>query len=216
MLDYREAGKPYGRGEGKGVALVDAHVAALRKLGLLRERSPQAGASEAIMLPKETRVFDIAIPAENMNELEQVESTGALHVGTWARDIIRLAAKASSEEPQILTLAALGTRTMGLRADYPITTKQVWERAKKFGKSVTVKEMIQVAIEAAKGNVQVETGKPLVGIMDPITGSSGDPSVLDVERRRDGLWFCARFADPGDRWGPDDQFVVSPGKVISS
>jgi len=100
---------------------------------------------------------------------------------------------------------------MGIRDEYP-TTKQVWDKAKEFGDRVTAEEMLQIAIEAAKGNIQVEIGKPLVGIMEPVTDSSGYLDTLYVERRRGGLFLYASDAYSDHLWDPGYQFVVSSRK----
>lgn len=164
----------------------------------------------AVLLP------DITMLSMSNEEMEKLaDSTIGLNVGTWARDIIQRARTASSEGSQMLSLTALDSRTMGLRANYP-TTKQVLERTKKFGDKISAEAMVKLAVEAAKGNIQVEIGKPLVGVMESITDSDGHPSVLAIARRRDGLWLNALYANLGTQWDPGVQFVVSPPQVISS
>lgn len=142
-----------------------------------------------------------------------VDATKGLNLGTWGRDILKRA-PVTSEEHQTMSLVVMDARTMGVSGDCP-TTKQVWERAEKFGDRITAEGMLKIAIEAAKGNIQVEIGEPLVGIMELVSDSLGSPRVLYVERRRDGLFLRAVCASPGG-WPPDCLFVVSPRKLISS
>lgn len=157
------------------------------------------------------RLPDITTVGMSNEEMERLaDSARGLHVGVWGRDIIKRAPIAP-KEPLTLSPVALDARTMGIRDEHP-TTKKVWDKAKEFGDRITAEEMLQIAIEAAKGNIQVEIGKPLVGIMEPVTDSLGYLLTLYVGRRRVGLWLDAHFAHPDDRWDPGSQFVVSARK----
>lgn len=157
------------------------------------------------------RLPDITTVGMSNREMEELAgATRGLNLGDWGRDVLKRAPVAS-KEPQTLSPIVMDAHTMGINGDYP-TTNQVWEKAKEFGDRVTAEKMLKIAIEAAKGNIQVEIGKPLVGIMEPVADSSGDPDVLCVERYRDGLWLDAYDANPNDQWASDDQFVVSSRK----
>jgi hypothetical protein len=161
---------------------------------------------DAIRLP------DVQTVGMSNGEMERLaDATRGLSLGTWGRDILKRA-PTTSKEPLTLSPVILGnSRAMGIRDEYP-TTKQVWEKAKKFGDRVTAEEMLQIAIEAAKGNIQVEIGKPLVGIMEPVADSDGTLDTLYVVRHKDGLFLHAVYAASDDQWDPVYQFVVSSRK----
>ncbi len=200
-----------------GLMALRASVDHAAKKGWLTPRMPKQGlaieTSTNLLLPEGAiRLPEIITNGMSNEEMRQLaDSTRGLNVGSWARDVIKRAPTSSLEEPQAQDLATLDPRTMGLGADYP-TTQQIWEKAKKFGDRVSVETMVKLAVEAAKGNIQVEIGKPLVGIMELVTDSNGRPRVLYVRRSEGGLWLDADCADPGNGWRPVDQFVVSPRK----
>lgn len=157
------------------------------------------------------------IQTAGMTNVEMVllaDATSGLRLGNWGRDVIR-EASVTSKGPQTRSPVAMNAQTMGIREDCP-TTNQVWEKAEEFGDRISAEAMLQIAIEAAKGKIQVEIGKRLVGIMEPVADSRGSPAVLYIERRGGGLWLDAHYARPGDRWDRGDQFVVSRSQVISS
>ncbi len=200
-----------------GLMALKASVDHAGKQGWLTPRMPkQQGltteTSTGPIIPEGTiRLPEIQTVGMSNKEMEKLaDSTRGLNIGTWARQGLQRAAT-SPEGEQTLIPVAMSTRTMGLQADYPTTT-QVWKKAKEFGDTISAEAMLRLAIEAVKGNIPVETGKPLVGIMEPFTGSYGGPDVLCVGRNEDGLWFDASYANPDDGWNPDCQFVVSPRK----
>lgn len=158
------------------------------------------------------RLPDIATVGMSNEEMERLaDSTIGLHVGDWGRNVIKRAPTAS-KEPLTLSPVVLGNaRAMGIRDKHP-TTKQIWDKAKVFGDRVTAEGMLQIAIEAAKGNIRVEIGKPLVGIMEPVTDSNGRLDTLYVVRYEVGLWLGARYADPVYQWNPGNRFLVSSRK----
>lgn len=168
--------------------------------------------SKDLVMPGMIRLPEVATIGMSNEEMEKLaDSTRGLNVGDWGRNIIKRAPTAS-KEPLIVSPVVLGNaRTMGIRDEYS-TTKKVWDEAKKLGDRVTAEEMLQIAIEAAKGNIQVEIGKPLVGIMEPVADLPGVLLTLYVARNWVGLWLDAHSAYPAYRWGPDAQFVVSSRK----
>jgi hypothetical protein len=201
----------------KGIGLVDDFVDSLEAKGLLPERfkvtrATLRGLETIPTLPEGAiRLPEIQTVGMSNKEMEKLaDSTRGLNIGTWARQGLQRAAT-SPEGEQTLSPLAMSARTMGLRAEYPTTT-QVWKKAKEFGNTISAEAMLKLAIEAAKGNIQVEIGKPLVGIMEPFTGSLGDPNVLYVGRYEDGLFLIASNASSGRQWNPDDRFVVSSRK----
>jgi hypothetical protein len=177
-----------------------------KQLGLTTENLTGLVIPEgAIRLPE---IQTVGMSNKEMEKL--ADSTRGLNIGTWARQGLQRAAT-SPEGEQTLSPLAMSARTMGLRAEYP-TTAQVWKKAKEFGNTISAEAMLKLAIEAAKGNIQVEIGKPLVGIMEPFAGSGGNPGVLCVGRSEDGLFLYAYGANSAYRWSPDSRFVVSSRK----
>lgn len=189
-------------------------------LSMLKAAMASGFKDPAILRPLETtlvlpegaiRLPDVQTVGMSNEEMERLaDSTKGLNLGEWGRNIIKRA-PTTSKEPLTLSPVVLDARTMGIRDEHP-TTKKVWDKAKEFGDRVTAEEMLRIAIEAAKGSIQVEIGKPLVGIMEPVTDSIGRLFTLYVERRGGGLWLYATCADPDRRWSPDDRFVVSARK----
>ncbi|MFH1833330.1 MAG: hypothetical protein ABH816_04195 [Candidatus Levyibacteriota bacterium] len=155
------------------------------------------------------RLPEIETAGMSNGDMEKLaDSTEGLRLGIWGRYILQRGSTAPQEP---LNPVVMDARTMGIRSDYP-TTKQVWGKAEEFGDKVSAEAMLKIAIEAVKGNIHVETGKPLVGVMEPVTDSSGGPDVLYVVRYEDGLWLGALYADLDDRWDLGVGFVVSPRK----
>lgn len=183
-------------------------------MAMNRLEAAAATSAEAVLsLPEGAiRLPDIQTVGMSNTEMKRLaDATRGLSLGTWGRDILKRAAPVTSKKHQTISTVVMDARTMGVSGDYP-TTEQVWKGAKEFGDRVTAEEMLQIAIEAAKGNIQVEIGEPLVGIMEPVTDSLGRPNVLCVGRDRDGLFLDAFYADPDRRWSPGCWFVVSPRK----
>lgn len=189
-------------------------------LSMLKAAIASGFKDPAILRPLETtlvlpegaiRLPDVQTVGMSNEEMERLaDSTKGLNVGDWGRDILKRA-PTTSKEPLTLSPVALDARTMGIRDEHP-TTKKVWDKANKFGDRVTAEEMLRIAIEAAKGNIQVEIGKPLVGIMEPVADSRGHLHTLYVERIGGGLWLYAIYANPDNQWNPDARFVVSARK----
>ena len=205
-----------GSTQGLGAQALLAVLNALKAVGFKDPASHQSdlGQNETIStLPEGAIRFpDVTIQGMSGKELGQLaDSIEGLNVGDWARDIIQRAPESPARETKILGLAALDARTMGLPANYP-TTEQIWDMANNYGSKVSPEAMVRLAAEVAKGKVRVEIGKPLVGIMNPMTDSGGVQDVLYLARYEGGLWLGARYADPDDPWYPDCQFVVSPRK----
>ena len=77
---------------------------------------------------------------------------------------------------------------------------------------------LYLAIEAAKGNIQLEIGKRYVIVMEPIIEpyplpkSDGIPAVFEIIRDRTGVWLTTRYVDSDTKWGSDDSFIVSSHK----
>lgn len=42
-----------------------------------------------------------------------------------------------------------------------------------------------------------------------ITDSNGNPNVFKLERNEDGLWLNDNWANPDNRWNPENEFVFS-------
>ena len=221
-MNYKEAPQGAPKSElrryAKGIKLMDGLADSLAAEGLLPPRfktlraTTLRGTEATLVLPEGAiRLPEIQTVGMSNKEMENAaDSTRGLNIGTWARQGLQRAATSSGGE-QTLSPVAMSAHTMGLRAEYPTTT-QVWKKAKEFGNTISAEAMLKLAIEAAKGNIQVEVGKPLVGIMEPFAGSYGDPSVLYVGRNEDGLFLFAYAADADDGWSPVCQFVVSPRK----
>lgn len=166
----------------------------------------------AIVLPEGAiRLPDVATTGMSNREMRRLAlATRGLKLHFWGKDIIERA-HTTSKELGIRRLVAMDALTMGIRDVYPKTVK-IWKKAKRFGDSVSAEEMLRIAVKAARGEIQIEIGKSLVGIME-LADSSSTPGALSVTRSRDGLWLDARFAYPHLRWdNPDVWFVVSPRK----
>lgn len=188
-----------------------ARTARIRGIDTFQSSSSPIAETVSFLPEGTVRLPDIQTVGMSNGEMERLaDATRGLNLGAWGRDILKRA-PTTSKEHQTMSPVALDARTMGLHDDYP-TTKQIWEKAKKFGDRVSVEAMVKLAVEAAKGNVTVEIGKPLVGIMEPVTDSRGDPRVLCIRRDEDGLWLNASYANPVDQWTSDHQFVVSSRK----
>lgn len=168
----------------------------------------------SLVLPKgATRLPNVqtfGMSNEEMEKLADSTSTTGLNVADSGRKIIKRAPIAPNE---LLTLSpfAMKARTMVTRYYYP-TTEQIWEGAKEFGDRVTAEAMLQIAIKAAKGKIQLEKGQSLIGIMEPVVDWFDRPTTLYVQRLGNGLWLRVAFVYPDDKWHPDQQFVISSRK----
>lgn len=159
------------------------------------------------VLPEGAIRFSIeTLAGQNLETV--IDSISGLMLGTEARRKIKTAP--ASEESRTREFIALNSRTMEL-PDYP-TTGKVFSEALKYGDKVTVEEAVIIAKGVAKKKIPLGADEVLVMVMDTFAGSHGDPLVLCVGRRRDGLWLYADYAYPGFQWDPDAQFVVSSRK----
>lgn len=169
---------------------------------------PESRGLKTPVLPEGAMLLP-SIPADeglsNQKMEELSASTRGIEVSDSAKGILRRAEV--SKTPQAGELMALDSQSMGL-PEYP-TTKQAWEKSAEFGDKISAERFLLLAVEAAKGKIQVEIGKPLVAIMEPVADSDGHPRVLYLRRHKDGLWLHGSFANPGLQWNPGVQFVVS-------
>lgn len=189
------------------LGLIDADIARSQRVIDLLERPTFTLPKGAIRLP------DIQTIGMSNPELKALaDSTRGLNIDDSSMTIDIIRKSISSAELHIFSLVALDVRTMGFRPNYCPTTKQIWEKAIQLGDSISAEAMIKLATEAAKGNFPVERGKPLVGVMDPITGWDDDPHILSLVRLSDGLWLNSPAAVPDSTWHPAYQFVVSARK----
>jgi hypothetical protein len=183
----------------------DMLVAAGVKFSESRERKTTVLPEEAILIPG-------IPPTEGLDSLGRIDLLDSvkrkLKSSDWAKDVTRRAE--TCEAGEATDLITLNSNAMGL-PENPTTT-QVWKKASEFGDKISAERFIRLAVEAAKGNVQVEIGKPLVAVMDQVAVSNGLPRVLFLRRDGDGLWLSSGSANPGRRWFPEVQFVVSSRK----
>lgn len=171
----------------------------------------EIGVPEKFPQPEDSILFPeyITVGSSGRELEELVSSIRGLRVRDWARDIISKAPV--DRNPRISQLAVLDVQQTIIEG--MLTTGQVWREAQKSEGEISAEQFIRgVVIPAAEGKIKVEIGKLLVAVMKPITDSRGVLSVLYVERRVDGLWLDASYADLAGQWRPDCRFVVSSRK----
>jgi hypothetical protein len=159
------------------------------------------------------RLPNIIMLGMSNKEMERlVSSTRYLNVDSSAKDVIKKAPVAS-DCPQTLSLTALDIRTMGLHDDQS-STAEICKKALKFGNKISVEAMVKIAVEASRGNVQIEKGKSLIAVMDPVEDSEGYPLILRLEHNGNGIYelsgLCAFFDNTP--CGSNYLFVISSRK----
>lgn len=176
-------------------------------------RIEQAESAQEDTLPKgAVRLPSVAFRNERREELLALLDTKykghqGYELTMWCWTILRSAP--ISKEPQVIELMSLDSSAMELPESYP--RRLAWEKAAELGDKVSVQAFAHLAMEVAKGNVQVEVGKPLAAFMDPITVSLNNPSVLYIKRNVDSLMFGTLSVNPHDYWS-GHRLVVSVRK----
>jgi len=180
-----------------------------------RKRHPsQQDNSLPINVPEGAfRLPNIRIVGMNNEQMETLANkTRGLNIGSLALEALQTGALAvSSEGPQRLSPIVMDARAMEPDTTYP-TIEQLQKKALKLGDKGSIEAMLQLAILAAKGKVQVEMGKPLVGITCTFD-SNGVPRFLWLGRDRVGLWLVSGEAYSDYQWGPDLRVVVFSPKA---
>lgn len=178
-------------------------------LSAAKVRFPESRELKTPVLPEGAILIPNIPPTEGLDSLGRMDLLDTvkrkLKSGGWARDVTRKAE--TCEAGEATDLIALNSRSMGLPDD--ATTDQIWKKSFEFGDKISAERFIRLAVEAAKGKVQVEIGKPLVAVMDKVTDSFGYPDVLNLRRDWDGLELSSYCVDSDDQWDPRVQFVVS-------
>jgi hypothetical protein len=159
------------------------------------------------------RLPDVTILGMNNKEMGKlINSTRYLNVKSSAKDIINKAPVAPNG-PQTLSLTALDVRTMGPYTDQ-LRTAKICEKALEFGDKVSVEAMVKIAVEASRGNMQIEKGKSLVAVMDPVEDSEGYPLILRLKHNGNGInelsGLCTFYDDTP--CGSDYSFIISSRK----
>jgi hypothetical protein len=92
------------------------------------------------------------------------------------------------------------------------TAEQIWGNDEN---KLSLEAGLYLAMEAAKGNIQLEMGKRYVIVMEPIIEpyplpkSNGIQTVFEVIRDRSGVWLTTRYVDSDTKWEPDDLFIFA-------
>lgn len=121
-------------------------------------------------------------------------------ISGWGEEILQ---KTSfSGEKKNLKLVSFSVESLGFPNG--ATTKEIFEKAKKFGLELAPAEVgPQMRLQYQDQSM----GEWLLLAMEPITDSRGGPAVFYLERYEDGSWLGALSALPDLRWGAGHQFV---------
>jgi len=151
------------------------------------------------------------LPERNTSIGNLLDSTKGLNVAGAARAMIER--MPTFEIAQVFDAKAFDFHAIEF-LEHP-ATEQIWGRVEN---KLSPEAGLYLAIEAAKGNIQLEMGKRYVIVMDPVLEpyplpkSDGIPAVFEVIHDRGGVWLTTRYVDTDSRWSKDDIFVFSTSK----
>lgn len=151
------------------------------------------------------RFDSVTVGGKDLNQLQRELSENKINVSSYAEYMMRTGLSLTAEKGQNLDIVRLKVGDLGLPDNYP-TTDKIFKRAKEFG--------LELCPADLGPNYRLQyKDQPLdewlyIG-MKPIADSDGPPYVFELSRYDDGLWLSSRWANPADKWGPEDEFVFS-------
>ena len=98
-----------------------------------------------------------------------------------------------------ITVASLGFNQMA-------TTEQIYLKAKELGLELCPPE---VGPEYRIAYKNQPNGEWIYMGMEQITGRDGGPDVFSLGHYEGGIWLSSYWANPGDEWRPENEFVFS-------
>lgn len=130
---------------------------------------------------------------------------------SYARSIVENPEFTTLPEPQQIEVGILKVGDMGIKKDYP-TFAEIEARRDELGlEALPAEALLHYLLENGD---KLQRGEIIVAGMKPIADSDGNPNVLNVERNTDGLWLNSNWANPDNKWNPDNQFAFSLRKCF--
>lgn len=156
------------------------------------------------------RIFEAAIGGKTSEQLQRELKKQNINATSYAGDMMRNEKFTTLAAQEQIVLVRLKVRDLGFRN--VATTQEIYEKAEKLGLELCPAE---VGPNLRLQYMDQPVGEYFWVAMKQIPGRDGYPYVFCLGRRADGLWLDYFWAEPDDRWNPEDEFVFRLRKLES-
>ena len=166
--------------------------------------APKPKPAPAVVVPPALEVWKtITVGGMSRDEFLAALEADGCRVGKWARDMMAQKAFTTETEPREVDLARMTIRELGFTSNP--TTAQRDARIKEIGGEILPPS---AGAHLRIGYADQPVGEYLWMYMEPIVGSDGYSSVLEVGHADVGRWLLGADVDPDDWWDLENVVVV--------
>lgn len=149
----------------------------------------------------------ISIGGKTPKELQEELRKRKINISPYAEDMMKSKDFTTLKKPEDITLLCLKVQYLELEGT--LTTDEVYARAQALG--------LELCPAEAGPHKRLEDAEQPLGdfyfmAMKLITDRDGDPRVFLLERNENGLWLNDNWANPTNRWNPENDMVFSLSK----
>ena len=149
------------------------------------------------------RKFGLEIGGRTVKELEQQLGDNKIKLTDYSQDMLHSQDFTTLKNPEQIDLVRLKVRDL-FSDESTHTTDEIYRKAEEFGLDLCPAE---VGPDLRLKHMDQPMNEWLYIAMKQIADRDRRPSVFRLERYAGGLWLSSRWANPGDEWDSDSEFV---------